>query len=238
MVAAFELALANNAILKIRRTPMLSKLTLFAIALSAFAQTRPSITATGEGTVSASPDQATISVSVTTAAPTAIEAGNLNASQTSAVISALRAVLNSSDSLKTVSYSLNPNYSNAGNLTGYTATNTIQVTTADLASTGKLIDTATQSGATRVQSLSFGLKDSQPLRAQALKLASAQAQTQVAAIAAGLNVKLGNVIAASDGSTVSPLTTGFPGLSATITPIVTGAVQVSASVRLQVEIVP
>ena len=31
----------------------------------------------------------------------------------------------------------------------YTATNTIQVTTGDLTSTGKLIDTATQGGATR-----------------------------------------------------------------------------------------
>src|SRR5438445_8248 len=55
---------------------------------------------------------------------------------------------------------------------------------------------------------------------------------------AGLNVKTGNVIAASDGSTVSPLVT-TPGLGAAAsTPIVTGTVQVSASVRLQVEIVP
>lgn len=213
---------------------------VLALTLPVWGQVAPraSITATGEATVSANPDQATISVSVSNAASTAIDASNQNATQTSAVIAALRAVMSASDILRTVSYSLNPNYNNAGTLTGYTATNTIQVTTGDLASTGKLIDTATQGGATRVQSLSFGLKDSQPIRAQALKLAAAQAQTQVAAIAAGLNVKLGNVIAASDGSTVSPIVTGLAGVAGAVTPIVTGAVQVTASVRLQVEIVP
>ena len=199
---------------------------------------RPSITATGDASVSANPDQATIGVSVTTVASTALEAGNQNATQTSAVIAALRAVMGSSDVLKTVAYSLNPNYNNAGNLVGYTATNTIQVTTGDLTSTGKLIDTATQGGATRVQSLSFGLKDAQPLRAQALKLAAAEAQKQVAAIAAGLNAKLGAVMAASDGSTVSTLTRSGDFAPSVATPIITGTIQVSASVRLQVEIVP
>ena len=222
----------------------MSKLTwigvgLLVIGVTAVGQVpRPSITATGDASVSATPDQATVAVAVSNTASTAQDAGSQNAAQTSAVISALRAVMAASDVLKTVSYSLNPNYNNAGVLTGYTATNTVQVTTNDLTTTGKLIDTATQSGATRVQSLSFGLKDSNPLRAQALKLAAAQAQIQVAAIAAGLNVKTGNVIAASDGSTVSPLVS-TPGLAASsATPIVTGTVQVSASVRLQVEVVP
>ena len=199
---------------------------------------RPSATATGYATVSANPDQATISVSVMTTAATALEAGNQNANQTSALIAALRAVMGSSDSLKTIAYSLNPNYNNSGTLIGYTATNSIQVTTGDLGSTGKLIDTATQAGATRVQSLSFGLKDSQPLRAQALKLAAGQAQTQVAAIAAGLGLKVGAVIAASDGGAVSPVVSLSPGAGASITPIVTGEVQVTASVRLQAELVP
>lgn len=217
----------------------LAVLTVAVLQPAARAQTAPraSITATGDGSVSATPDQATISVSVVTTANTAVDAGNQNATQTSALISALRAVMAPTDQLRTTSYSLNPNYNNTGTLTGYTATNTIQVTTGDLSSTGKLIDTATQAGATRVQSLSFGLKDSQPFRAQALKLAAGQAQVQVAAIAAGLNVKLGNVIAASDGSAVSPLVTTLPTAGVT-TPIISGTVQVSASVRLQVAIVP
>jgi uncharacterized protein YggE len=197
---------------------------------------RTSITATGEATVSANPDQATVSFAITTTAMAATDASSQNAMQTSSVIAALRAVMGSSDTLSTISYYLNPNYNNNGVLTGYTATNTIQVTTGDLTSPGKLIDTAVQSGATRVQSLSFGLKNSQPLRAQALQQAAAVAQTQVAAIAAGLGVKLGSVIAASDGSSVTPVVGPIAGGSAASTPIVTGAVQVTADVRLQVAI--
>jgi uncharacterized protein len=199
---------------------------------------RPSITASGEATVSTNPDQAILSFSVTTTGQSASEAGNQNAAQTSALIAALRAVMASSDVLKTVSYSLNPVYNNAGNLNGYSATNTIQVTTNDLSSPGKLIDTAVQGGANRVQSLSFGLKDPDPVRAQALKLAAAQARTQVEAIASGLGVRLGNVMAASDGSTVTPVVVNGVGAAAAVTPIVTGAVSVSATVKLQIEIVP
>ena len=122
-------------------------------AVEAQVPVRASITATGEASVSANPDQAMLSFSVLTTAVTAVDAGNLNASQTSGVISALRAVMGASDTLKTISYSLNPNYNNAAMLTGYTAVNSIQVTTGDLASTGRLIDTATQAGVSRVQSL-------------------------------------------------------------------------------------
>jgi uncharacterized protein YggE len=217
-----------------------SVIVLCLVAVSSLAQATPpaSVTATGQATASASPDQAIIAVAVTTSATTAIDTSNQNAVLTSSVISALKALMGSGDTLQTVGYSLNQNYNNQGIVTGYTATNTIQVTTADLTATGKLIDTATQAGATRVQSLSFGLKDSQPLRAQALQLAAAKAQTQVQAIATGLGVKLGAVLSASDGSSASTSQTLTPGVAAasTITPIVTGAVQVTASVTLRVAI--
>ena len=175
--------------------------------------------------------------SISTTAAAATDASNQNAMQTSAVIAALKAVMGSSDTLSTVSYSLYANYSNSGRLNGYTATNTIQLVTGDLTSPGKLIDTATQAGVTNVQTLNFGLKNSEPLRAQALQLAATAAQTQVAAIAAGLGVKLGAVIAASDGSSVTPVVGLLtPGVASTTTPIITGAVQVTVDVRLQVAI--
>ncbi|HEY3743448.1 MAG TPA: SIMPL domain-containing protein [Bryobacteraceae bacterium] len=198
-------------------------------------QARTSITATGEATVSANPDQATVSFSISTTAATASDASNQNAVLTTSVIAALKAAMVASDTLSTISYSLYPNYNNAGNLTGYTATNTIQVVTGDLTSPGKLIDTATQAGATRVQGLSFSLKNIEPLRAQALQQAAAAAQTQVAAIALGLGVKLGSVISASDSSSATPVVAfGVP--SAASTPVLAGPVQVTADVRLQVAI--
>jgi uncharacterized protein YggE len=206
------------------------------LAQPATVAARASITATGEATVSANPDQATVSFSISTTAFSATDATSQNAMQTSAVIAALRAVMGGSDTLATISYYLNPNYNNSGALTGYTATNTIQVITGDLTAPGKLIDTATQAGATRVQSLSFGLKNSQPVRAQALQQAAVAAQTQVAAIATGLGVKLGGVISATDGSSAGLVQGIATGSASGSTPIVTGVVQITADVRLQVAI--
>ena len=58
---------------------------------------------------------------------------------------------------------------------GYTATNVVQVETDDLEGVGRLIDVAIEAGANRVQQLSFGLKDDQPVRAEALREATVRA---------------------------------------------------------------
>ena len=214
---------------------MLTSTLTFLVAAGLFAQTVPTITATGSASAAANPDQATITVSVTTAATVAIDASSQNAAQTSRVISALSAT--PAASVKTIGYSLQPTYNNAGVITGYSVTNTLQITTSDLSITGQLIDTATQAGANRVQSLSFGLKDSQPLRSQALKLAAVAARTQVDAIASGLGVTLGKIVAASDGNvSVIPINLA-PGSAATSTPVITGPVQVNASVQLSMQII-
>src|SRR6266545_3124911 len=102
--------------------------------------------AIGEGRVSIKPDQAKVDVSVVTQAATAQEASAQNATAVTAVISALRVLLGANADIKTISYSLNPEYrfpSGGGTptLTGYTATNTLEVTTDDLSVIGRIIDT-------------------------------------------------------------------------------------------------
>jgi len=62
-------------------------------------------------------------------------------------------------------------------------TNIVEVTLTDLTQTGKVIDTAIQSGANRAQGISFDLQDRNPLVAQALKAAAARARNQADAIA-------------------------------------------------------
>src|SRR5215813_10921838 len=94
-------------------------------SLTAQAQTpapqRPFVVAQGDATISVQPDEARIQFSVVTTAATA-----QSAAQVTAVLAALRTVLGPNAQLRTLSYSLNPNYSN-GNppvITGYTASNT------------------------------------------------------------------------------------------------------------------
>jgi uncharacterized protein len=200
------------------------------------------IQATGTGTVNVKPDQVQLDVSVITQGSTASQAGQQNASQTSAMIAALQRVLGSAGSIETIGYSVYPRYNNTAGQTptivGYTAQNTVRVTSMDLTITGPLIDAANQAGAGSVGSLSFGLQDSEPSRLQALSQAGKQAQAHAAAIAAGLGAKAGAVISAVEGSSVSVLPVNGIGAGATSTPVLTGTVTVSAAVTITVQLLP
>jgi len=212
------------------------------LSVTAQAQTPPRravVVAAGQGTVSVQPDEAKVQFSVVTQAVTAQDAASQNATQVTAVLAALRSVLGPNANLKTLSYSLNPNYSNGSQpiLIGYTATNTVQVTLSDLSLIGKVIDTGIQAGANRVQGLQFDLKDDQPTRAQALKLATVQAKAHADAMASGLGLKTGAAISIQEGfaTTVPPVRLGTAAPTAT-TPVETGSVDVTATVTLEVEL--
>ena len=213
-------------------------LLVFALLAAALpGQSPPSIQATGSATIMVNPDQAQLNVGVTTRAETAQAAADQNAATTNAVINALKAVVGSSGTIQTVGYTVNPTYNNLSVLTGYAVTNTLQVTTADLSLPGPLIDAANKAGATNVGSLTFGLKDSDPTRQQALTLAAKQAVAHASAIAAGLGVKTGALLAAQEGATVTPYYATGLGAAASSTPILTGTVSVSATVTASVLLV-
>jgi len=202
----------------------------------------PSITAVGTGSVSVTPDLARVDVGVFTQAATAQEASQANATLASTVINALQSLLGSSASIKTVNYSLSPVYNNppAGQnatIIGYSVNNTVEVTLKDLTKIGQTVDTAIQSGANRVQGISFDLQDRNAPTAQALKAAAAEAVSQAAAIAAGLNVHTGSVLHASEGVNTSVPVVGVAAPTSS-TPVQTGLVVIQASVTLEVAITP
>ena len=199
------------------------------------AQTTATIQAQGTATLSASPDQAQISVSVITDGPTAQAAAQANATVSTAVQNALKA-LNPAPMIQTTGYSVYPRYSNQGQtVTGYTASNTIQVTSSDLSSTGSLIDTASQAGANNVGGLTFSLQNPDPLKQQALTLAAKQARAHADAIAAGLGGKTGAVVSAVEGSAYTPVVGGIAAGAAT--PIQTGQVSVTANVTITFQLI-
>jgi uncharacterized protein YggE len=201
------------------------------------------ITAVGDASVSVTPDLAHVDVGVTSQAATAQDATSQNATQSAAVITALQGLIGAGANIKTISYSLSPVYNNppqgqSATIIGYSVTNVVEVTLTDTTLIGKVIDTSIQSGANRVQGVSFGLQDMNPPRAQALKSAATRARAQADAIAAGLNVHTGAVLHAAEGvSTTSPGVRA--GVASTVTtPIETGLVVVSATVTLEVAITP
>ena len=130
----------------------------------------PSIRVTGEAVVTANPDQARIEIGVVSQAESAQAAASQNAQRLDSVLNDLRRVLGNSADIKTISYSVSPNYrypreGGKPTIVGHTANNVVRVKIDDLSLVGKVIDTATQSGANSIQRLQFTLKDEQKVQA-------------------------------------------------------------------------
>lgn len=177
-----------------------------------------------------------------TQASSAQDASAQNATKLTSVLSQLRQVLGEMADIKTIGYTLTPNYTYPSGgappiLNGYTASNIVEVTTTDLTIVGKVIDTAAQAGANSIQSLQFGLKDDQPARKQALQAASQQAKAHADAMASGVGAHTGAVLAVEEGGSTNITPLAGAAAPSTPTPIQPGAVVVTASVTLDVELI-
>jgi uncharacterized protein YggE len=204
----------------------------------------PHIRCTGEASVSAKPDRARLQIGVVTQAATAQAAAADNARQSEATIAALKHSLGENAAIRTSGYSLNPDFSypkpgEKAVLTGYTASNTVEVTTDDLANAGKLIDAATQAGANNVQGIEFLLKDEEPVRQRALREAARKARAAADTMASALGLRVVRVLAVEEGSpqVIRPARAMAMAASAP-TPVEAGNIQVQATVTLTVEVSP
>jgi len=209
----------------------------------------PSIRVTDEATVTVKPDQAEINIGVVTQAPTAQAAAAQNAQKQDAVISELRKLLGAGADIKTISYSLNPNYrypkdGGQPTIAGYNASNIVQVKTTNLAQVGNVIDLATGSGANNIQALRFTLKDETVARTQALRDASTKARAKAEAIASALGLRIQRILHVEEGGpTVRPVIESIAGLASmrsqqAPTPVESGSIDVRATITLTVEIAP
>jgi uncharacterized protein YggE len=197
---------------------------------------------TGEGTVSAIPDEAILLLAVQTQSTSASQASSDNADLMSKVIDALVSVGVSKTSIETVSYSLTPMCENKPDQTtpprilGYVARNAIQVTITDFGLVGKALDTAIGAGINEVQGVVFTLSDASyaAIEKQALQLAIQDADAKAKGIASNLGATLVGPISITPGYTFQP---AFERLAtaATQTPIQPGSLQVTANVQIVYE---
>lgn len=210
---------------------------------------RPYVQATGEATISAKPDRALIEIGVISQAPTAAVAGAQNAKQTDTVITELTGIAGDKTKLRTATYSVHPNYQTPkpGSppvISGYTATNIVEVTLDDLTQVSKVIDRATQSGANVIQRLEYRLKNPNAVRAQALRQAAEQAKVSAEAIASGLGVKVVRVFSAEEVTPEeglgmykkAPVALAAPAMASPPTPVEVGMIDVSVNVIVRLEI--
>jgi len=221
-------------------------------AAATFAQQPPvsSIRVTGDARVTAKPDRVQIDVGVTTRAALSQDAASQNARELEAVLAAVRKAAGPTAVLRTLSYSLTPNYryhpkEGEPTIEGYTALNVVQVQLDDLTRIGAVIDAATQSGANRVQGIQFTLRDQDTVRAQALREAATRARAEVDVLAAALGVKVLRILSVEESSPRFAPVRVYGGAARAMnaeaapqTQVESGTLDVTADVTLSVEVGP
>lgn len=198
------------------------------------------ITVTGEATVQAAPDMATLSIGVTTQGDTATAALSANTAAMEAVLARLKAAGIEDRDLQTANLSVNPNYTGYDNgqtptIAGYTAGNMLSVRIRSLDGLGAVLDAAVADGANTLNGLSFGLIDPKPRMDEARKAAVADAIARATLLVEAAGARLGPVISISEGGGMG----GGPqpmfradAASAAPVPVAQGEVGVSASVTM------
>ncbi|BDC47926.1 hypothetical protein F183_A02420 [Bryobacterales bacterium F-183] len=223
---------------------LLCSLSLTLLQGQAINSRMPYLRATGEGSVTAQPDQARLTFGVTTQAITAADASQKNADLSTKVQAELKKMLGSNGKMRTNGFNLSPNYRQTPQgqnptISGYNANNSVEVTVDDIKLVGKLIDTGIKAGANNVHSIDFALKDPAPLRAEALKEASRRARAQADAIAQGLGGRAGRVLSASDSGAIVP-NPPMPMarmVAMSAIPVESGTLEVRATITVEVEFI-
>ena len=182
-----------------------------ALASPALAQAEPppSISVTGEGTVSVPPDLAQIDAGVASDAKTAKEAAEANNVAMGKVLAALKGAGIDEKDYQTSRLSLQPQYApnRAGPqaVTGYRASNRVTIKVRDLAKVAGVIDTLVAAGANDIGNVGFTVaQPSKPLdEAREKAVADARRKAEIYAKAAG--VTLGAPLDITEGGAPTPM---------------------------------
>lgn len=207
-----------------------------------------SIRVTGDSVVTAKPERAQIDVGVLTQEKQSQNATTQNAKQLENVMTALHKLLGADADIKTINYTLNPDYQyrpigGKQSISSYTAMNVVRVTVDDLEKVGSVIDTATQAGANHVESVRFTVRDSQVLHSQAVREAALKAKANAEALASALNLKIIRTLTVEETGDSAPppdvaITDLREGPGPAPTPVQPGSFVVTANVTLTVEVGP
>ncbi|MDO5371419.1 SIMPL domain-containing protein, partial [Paracoccus sp. (in: a-proteobacteria)] len=159
----------------------------------------------GEGRASVAPDLATVSLGVTTQAPTAAQAMADNAARQTAVIEALRAQGVAPADLQTQGLNLSPiqDYSREGQppvITGYQAQNIVTARIRDLPRLGEMLDAMVGAGATDVQGIGFSREDAAATEDRARTAAVTEARRRAGVIAEAAGMEVGPLLSLTDTS--------------------------------------
>lgn len=168
------------------------------------------LTVSSSGTVEREPEQGMVLLAVESEAQNAKAAAEANAAKMSQLVAALRRAGIVDRHIRTLSYELRPEYAQQvrdrepPRIAGYRAVNMVQVTVDTVARMGGIIDVAIGSGANRVASISFRLRDYMAAHIEAVAQAMRNARREAEAVAAAAGERLGSALSINTGGYAPP----------------------------------
>lgn len=161
------------------------------------------VSVNGTGSVSVTPDAATISVGVNIVETNLSEAQAKATSQMTAVLDALKAAGIDEKDIQTSNYSvyIMQNYDNNGfpaEITGYQVNNQVNVTVRELDKLGDILDQVVAAGANSIYGITYMATDVEDAASQARASAVTNAKTKAEELAAAAGATLGRIVSISE----------------------------------------
>ena len=168
------------------------------------------VSVSGIGTVSVSPDTASVQLGVTVTEATLAEAQSEASTQMEAIIDAVKTAGVEDKDIQTSSYyvSVVQNYDSNGNpseVTSFQVQNLVNVVVRNIAGVGDVLDGAVAAGANTIYGVNFYVDDSAAATSQARQLAVQDAQQRAQELADAAGMTLGPVVSISEGYSSGPI---------------------------------
>jgi uncharacterized protein YggE len=208
---------ASKSVLLFTAALSLSLFAMIAPAQNASTDASVATTASSDGTllsVSAEaesrrvPDVATMSAGVVTQSADANSAMRANATQMDKVMAAIKAAGVAERDIQTSGVNLNPQYKYVENqnptITGYQASNTVNLKIRDLGKLGKVLDSLVASGANQINGPTFEVEQPEPAYDEARRAALEKAQARAQMYAKALGMQVRRIVSISEGGGFHP----------------------------------
>jgi uncharacterized protein len=204
------------------------------------------IEVSGEGSVSAAPDFARLTLGVTTTGKDARAAMAANAKSANALVALIKSEGVAPADIQTSGVSISPMSSNQPpaqasppTITGYSVSDNVTVTVRDLSSLGALLDNAVAAGANTIYGISYGEDDPSALidKARPLAVADARRKAEIYAVAGG--AKIGRLMELTEEAGARPIAfaaRAYAPAAAASTPIEAGEDKLTVTVRARFEL--
>lgn len=200
------------------------------------------VTASGSGTVSAIPDQASMTFGVSSQNADAKKALDDVSGKAAKITDAVKKAGVADKDIQTAGVNVYPQYASDGRkVTGYQASLSVRVKVRDLASLSKVIEAASAAGASEINGPTFTLDDDAAARNEAVQKAVDDARTQAAAMAKAAGKSVGAVVSitstgSSNGGPVPLFAADATAAGKASVPIQSGQLDVTSSVTVVFEL--